>query len=442
MADVQLPSVATATPAAADTVVGVQGGAVKRFAVSGLSPLRAVAGTVSPSYRIGNEYATIDATVDGSLVFDGRTGYPNQLGVDDAAPVDGGRAADTGYVAGAANVAAILAGYDNVCNAEAAIVASQHSIVYSGADHSAIFGGSLHAIKSGSVYGVLFGGSNNVIEGRGNYSAIIGGNANKCEEGATDAESGFRSLIASCSSCTASGRNAVILGSLGCAVTSTYGTVLAGESVTLTNGTHMGAGGSTITMGASSASTYSFAWGYSHTVDGSRSAVFGEGHTIGAGHDYSSAFGYRTKTPCIGAHVFSARQRGGVAGNNIALDLTCSQETTNTVATRLSVAGSSNYPTQPDNSIVSGFVIVTGVNTATGASSSFQIDFVSERLGSGTPTLRQNATVTKYDGLSIVTVPTMNATTGGIYRVQVVGLDATNIAWDARIVAHQIVYTP
>lgn len=37
MADVALPSVATATPAAADTVAGVQGGAVKRFAVSNLA---------------------------------------------------------------------------------------------------------------------------------------------------------------------------------------------------------------------------------------------------------------------------------------------------------------------------------------------------------------------------------------------------------------------
>ena len=36
MADVAVPSIATATPAAADTVVGVQGGAVKRFALSGI----------------------------------------------------------------------------------------------------------------------------------------------------------------------------------------------------------------------------------------------------------------------------------------------------------------------------------------------------------------------------------------------------------------------
>lgn len=38
MADVAVPSIATATPTAADTVLGVQGGAVKRFGVSGLNP--------------------------------------------------------------------------------------------------------------------------------------------------------------------------------------------------------------------------------------------------------------------------------------------------------------------------------------------------------------------------------------------------------------------
>lgn len=36
MADIQVPSIAAATPAAADTVVGVQGGAVKRFSVGAL----------------------------------------------------------------------------------------------------------------------------------------------------------------------------------------------------------------------------------------------------------------------------------------------------------------------------------------------------------------------------------------------------------------------
>lgn len=37
MADIQVPSIATATPAAADTVLGVQGGAVKRMAVGNLA---------------------------------------------------------------------------------------------------------------------------------------------------------------------------------------------------------------------------------------------------------------------------------------------------------------------------------------------------------------------------------------------------------------------
>lgn len=42
------------------------------------------------------------------------------------------------------------------------------------------------------------------------------------------------------------------------------------------------------------------------------------------------------------------------------------------------------------------------------------------------------------DGLG--TVPTMNVTTGGIYRTQVVGLAATNIRWDARFSGQQVVF--
>lgn len=122
-----------------------------------------------------------------------------------------------------------------------------------------------------------------------------------------------------------------------------------------------------------------------------------------------------------------------------ALDWTASQETTDTTITRLSAAGSFNFPTQPANSIVNGTVWVTGVSDA-GVCSSFRIDFTSERIGTGTPTLRANTTTTVYNGLSLPTVPTMNVTSGGIYRVQVVGLAATNIRWDARFSGQQVVF--
>jgi hypothetical protein len=421
--------------------VTITGGTVQYITPSAVSGAALVG---SESYRMGIKFGSIDAAVDGSYLFDGRNSYPNKLGINNTKPVDdpstGARVADTAYTAGTAEVAAILAGYDNVNNALAGMIASQHSMLYTGADHASIFGGSLGTCKDDTDYSVILGGTNNTIEERGRYAAIVAGDQNKIETGPSDAESGFRSLIATSSASAASGRNAVILSSLSSRVDSTYGTILAGESVTLTNGTHMGAGGNGITMGATAAATYSFAWGVSHTIDGARCAVFGDTHTVGSGHDYSSAFGYRTATPCIGSHVFSARQRGNVVGRNQAVDLTCSQETTDTTTTRLSVAGTANYATQPTDSIVNGTVWVTGVSDA-GVCSTFRIDFTSERVGTGTPTLRANVTTTVYNGLALGTVPTMNTTTGGIYRVQVVGLAATNIRWDARIVAHQVVYT-
>ena len=75
-------------------------------------------GAAEPSYRIGLRYSIIDSQVSGSIVFDGRSSFPNKLGVLNAKPVTepttGARAADSGYVAGGANVASILAGYDKI----------------------------------------------------------------------------------------------------------------------------------------------------------------------------------------------------------------------------------------------------------------------------------------------------------------------------------------
>lgn len=451
---------ASVTVAAGDYVVTTEDGHAYEVAASGASDhhvttaggvklyQRAVAMASynrgnGASYQMGTNYGTMDQTVRGSWMFDGRGSYPNKLGVNGAKPVDdapwGARTAEAGYVAGAAEVAAILGGYDNVVNAIAAFIASQHSMIYAGADHASIWGGSLHTIWDDTDYSVIVGGTGCRIQARGRHAGIYHSENSLLETGASDAEAGFRGTIIGGLNCTVGGRNGVILGGVTCSIQSTYGTIWAGESITLTNGTHMGAGGNTITMGASSAATYSLAWGYDHTIDGARAAVFGDGHRVGAGHDYVLVSGYRCKTPFIGAQVRSARHRGGTVGNNMALDWTASQETTDTTTTRLSAAGSANYPTQPDSSIVNGTVWVTGVSDA-GVCSSFKIDFTSERIGSGTPTLRANATTTLYNGLALGTVPTMNVTSGGIYRVQVVGLAATNIRWDARFTGQQIVY--
>ena len=395
------------------------------------------------SYQMGTNYGTMDQTVRASWMFDGRGGFPNKLGVNNTKPAQepvwGVRANDTAYTPGVAEVAAVLAGYGNVCNSLAGMIASQHSMLYTGADHSSIFGGSLHTIYDNTDYAAIVGGTNCRIQERGLYAGIYNSDSCLIETGPSDAEAGFRSTIIGSASSTIGGRNGIMLGSVACTIQAAYGSIFAGETITLTSGSHMGAGGANITMGGTTAATYSFAWGNDFVVDGSRALVFGDGHRVGSGHDYTVTTGYRCQTPFIGAKVHSGRQRGNIVGNNQALDWAASQETVDTTTQRLSAAGTANFPTQPANSVVNGTVWVTGVSDA-GVCSSFQIDLTSERVGTGTPTLRANTTTTIYNGLALGTVPTMNAATGGIYRVQVVGLAATNIRWDARFTGHQVVF--
>lgn len=412
------------------------------------SDLRVLSVGSNGSYRFGVNYSTIDSTVTGSWTFDGTTSYPNKLGVDDAKPVDepatGSRTADANYVAGGADVSAILAGYDNVNNALAGIIASQHSMLYTGADHASIWGGSLNTIKDDADYSTIVGGTSCTIEERGRYAGILFSDQCKLLTGASDAASGFRGLIASSTSCTIGARNSEIFGSTAVTLNATYSTAMNVETATVSAGQHLFLGGANLTVGDSATPGYSIIWGEGMTVNGGRALVVGDGHTDA--YDYTVATGTKCIVPFAGARVHASRQRASTSGRNMALDAQCSQETTDATVTRLSVSGSSTYPTQPADSVVNGTAWVTGVNTASGACSTFQISFTSERVGTGTPTLRYNTTTTLYDGIALVgggsAVPTMNATTGGVYRVQVQGLAATNIAWDARIVAQQVVYTP
>lgn len=71
MADVTVPSIATATPAAADTVVGVQGGAVKRFAISALPFTQSGAGAVARTAQ--DKLRDVVSVKDFGAVGDGTT---------------------------------------------------------------------------------------------------------------------------------------------------------------------------------------------------------------------------------------------------------------------------------------------------------------------------------------------------------------------------------
>lgn len=391
------------------------------------------------SYRIGTNYGTIDATITGALMSDGLSSYPNKIGVNNTKPVVepglGARTADSGYVAGAADLAINL-GYDNVVNALAGVCISFHSIVESTATHAGIWGGSLHTIKSGSDYAGIYQGSNCEVGINCDYGGIFLSTGSRLLTGSSyPTDHGFRSLIFGGDNVEIGGRNSSAFACEALTMTGTYSAAFGVTGSSTISGSRVLAVGASLTL----SSNYVLAVGNDLTVAGARVLAVGDGHTVASGVDYSSAQGYRCAPPFVAAHVHSGRQRGGTVGNNQALDWTASQETTDTTVTRLSASGSANFPTQPASSIVNGTVWVTGVSDA-GACSSYRIDVTSERVGTGTPTLRANTTTMLYNGLSIVTAPTMNATTGGVYRVQVVGLAGTNIRWDARFTGQQIVY--
>lgn len=75
MADIPVPSIATATPAAADTVVGVQGGAVKRFAVSNLAKVGSFtqAGTGAAARTVESKLQDVVSVKDFGATGDGTT---------------------------------------------------------------------------------------------------------------------------------------------------------------------------------------------------------------------------------------------------------------------------------------------------------------------------------------------------------------------------------
>lgn len=147
----------------------------------------AVGAGSSPSYRMGASYSQIDPSVISAWTFDGASGFPNKLGINNTNPVTGTWVPDAGYVANGAAYSAILGGYDNVANGLASMVASMHSMVYSAADHGTIYGGSVNAVEKGS-YSSVWAGTNNrvtalrndgVTASSGSNSHVLGGRDNR-----------------------------------------------------------------------------------------------------------------------------------------------------------------------------------------------------------------------------------------------------------------------
>lgn len=395
------------------------------------------------NYRLGKQYSQIDPAVSGSWVFDGTASFPNKLGVNNTKPTvepsTGARANDTAYISGTAGVSAILGGYNNVLNSLAGFICSQHSMLYYDADHCSIWGGSLQTIQTGSSYSTIVGGTSNTIEALCPYSGVYNSERVQLLTSGDINTRGHRSTVIGSAICLVRARNTTLIGCETVTVDGGYNTVLGSSATTIGAGIRNLVVATNSTVGNAAQTNYSLVVGLQHTVNGGRSLVVGELHEVGA-HSASVVTGIRCRTHHAASRVHSARHRANIVGANQLLEWVASQETTNTNVTRLSLEGSFFFPVQPETSVVTGQVHVTGVSDA-GVVSAFRIDVVVRRqTGTAAATLHTNTTTTLFNGLALPTVPTMNVTTDGIYRVQVVGLAETNIRWTATFHGNMTVY--
>lgn len=118
-------------------------------------------------------------TASGSATFPcliGSTGLPAGT---DYTPT--GYSADSGYVAGAADVSGILSGYDHIVNSIASVIGGggHNFIKYNTEGHSGVFSGSYNVIAAGR--GLIAGGRRNAISGGADYvfDAVLSGEDNE-----------------------------------------------------------------------------------------------------------------------------------------------------------------------------------------------------------------------------------------------------------------------
>jgi len=118
-----------------------------------------------------------------------------------------------------------------------------------------------------------------------------------------------------------------------------------------------------------------------------------------------------------------------------------SQETTDgTTTVRLSLTGSTTWPSMPENSVVDGTMCVSAVDVATGDTYSAEILFTVKRVGSANPAIVHQTLVAKGTQITPASTPTLTGTTSGRYRLNVIGEAGKTVNWNAVVHGHQTVY--
>ena len=282
---------------------------------------------------------------------------------------------DPDYVAGAANVATISGGYDNINNQLAGTIAGgAHHRLYAAGDHGTISGGSFNSIWSGS------------------YSTIAGGG------GGSDPQSIF-------------GERSVISGGGGNRVTGNLSAIAGGlRNEVAAEGSSIGGGVENVVRGR-----YAFAVGNRNEIDASAIGA------VAAGQDVVASV--------PGSINISTR---GDFGQSILFDLSC--ETYNDTPQQFLSIGFWQTPQIPAGAVWSGEAHIVGVNQS-GSIVSLNLSFTANAAGVQAVTSEK---LLDQIGLTAFPVTLTIANDDAQFLLTATGAAGETIRWNAATVVSQV----
>ena len=396
-------------------------------------------GSSAPNAATVPSVNTIDPATGRSLITSlTDASWPNHIGIKTVVPagvsetVSGEWAVDSAYVAGAADVASIQGGYDNIVNQIAGhCIGANHSYIESNPNgHSSIISGSYCWISAGRS--VIANGLNCKITGVATLSCGIDSSRNSSiTAGEHNSISGSKTATI-----TSTGNYNSIMSSDGCNVTGTgsQGVVIASLNTDVAAGNSTAIGCFNTTVSGQNALT---AGCRDTTVSGTFGFAVGvENGTLS--HAHSSAAGKDVVTITQGGHHVSPGKLV-VDGDNGSVQVPFSLRTTDATLTNMSVVSSSSIFIDLDDTktnMVTCKVLLVGVREDTGAGCSYELDFMGEWDGTtgriydsaGDATTRNLNVISNQ--LGILTAPHI-AINGGALRPKVTGLAGVNIKWSA-----------
>lgn len=381
----------------------------------------------------------------------GSASYPNLIGTT-GKPVAAtwaptGWADDSGYVAGSAQVAGILSGYDHVVNCIAGTVCGggHNFLKYAVQGHNIIGGGSYNIIDGG--YSGVFSGRRNSISGgaSANFNLIGSGDDNEVASPSSYAVigSGLSNDISSLGTFGFIGTGTL------CAVTGGFGFIGTGTSSTASGSYSAVIAGNTCTASGN----YSLAHGSGVSVTGNYSASFGLTNSV-AKH-YAYCLGRDGVSQGSGTVTISKTKLAEV-GDAQAISLVQGIRTTNATLTNMSSVDGDLFEL-PAGKVSAGTcrVILTamrdGSADANNDSDYTQVSYTGEFgfFWNGTNGFLFNASTQT----SVTSSPTLDLTAlsantnndftpgaaphvainSGALRVKVTGIAATTINWVAKM---------